>query len=559
MSDEHDTQPRPPGTIRRLARGVGALLVLGLLVVVLLDGARVLVALAGDDGCSAVPGDALAWQTLGLGLVAAAWLPARLARRPLGAVGTAVLWSGAALCLAAWPDLRLRAGWAWWCLVPVPLALLTLPARRRPGLGGLVSAGLGLGWVAAAGVGLMDHGSRWYPIPSSPPAEPTTREEAWITSLERLRSELPRLHADAFHSTTPEAFHGELDRLVAAVPDTDDLTLSLDLCALVASVGDAHTALVPSFLGAMDRLPLWVHWFADGLAITHAPSDRPELLGARLLAIADVPIDELLQRVAPLIAHETRGWLLSKSPDWLLRPRVLAWAGVALPAEPGAPLALTVDGADGPRRVLLAARAPEDQPDLATPERPELQRDCFPEHAFWSERLPERDALYLRYRRCRDLLGFRRFAADLLDQLERDPPGRLVLDLRGNTGGSSVQWDWFLLPRLVDGPFDDPERLALLVDRRTYSSGAGNAFSTAERTRARTLGEPTGGALNSYGEVRLLELPGTRLVVSFSTAFHRRVPDAPPDQPALTPEVPAAPSLSDWLAGRDPVLEAALR
>ncbi len=67
---------------------------------------------------------------------------------------------------------------------------------------------------------------------------------------------------------------------------------------------------------------------------------------------------------------------------------------------------------------------------------------------------------------------------------------------------------------------------------------------------------PTGGKPNAPGEVGILVLPNSRLSVTYSKRMWRLIHGA--DPPAVEPDVAVAVSSSDFLAGRDPVLEAAL-
>jgi hypothetical protein len=53
-----------------------------------------------------------------------------------------------------------------------------------------------------------------------------------------------------------------------------------------------------------------------------------------------------------------------------------------------------------------------------------------------------------------------------------------------------------------------------------------------------------------------LELPNSKLPVQYSTKHFRLLPRS--DPPSLEPDLPVALTLGDFLAGRDPILEAAL-
>ena len=61
------------------------------------------------------------------------------------------------------------------------------------------------------------------------------------------------------------------------------------------------------------------------------------------------------------------------------------------------------------------------------------------------------------------------------------------------------------------------------------------AIDFRNRLQAILVGEPPGERPNSYGEVRLLTLPNSRLDVQYSTRFFRMMKDS--DPPALMPDI----------------------
>jgi hypothetical protein len=76
-----------------------------------------------------------------------------------------------------------------------------------------------------------------------------------------------------------------------------------------------------------------------------------------------------------------------------------------------------------------------------------------------------------------------------------------------------------------------------------------------KKTQAVFYGEPTGGKLNHYGEIKYLTLPFLKLTVSYSTKYFKYIEG---DEPSLAPDVSIELTLDDYLALRDPVLEAIL-
>ena len=200
-----------------------------------------------------------------------------------------------------------------------------------------------------------------------------------------------------------------------------------------------------------------------------------------------------------------------------------------------------------------ASLAPGEQVDFLSARQ---QRPFYlsrPDEPFWYEYRPGSKTLYFRYASCTDLLGFRRAAKEFWALADANPVERLVIDLRGNGGGNTYQFDTFFLPRLKDHPeLDDPERLFVLVDRRTFSSASDHAAHLSVDTRATLVGEPTGGRPNGYGEVRSFSLPNSGARVNYSTNYFQVMES---DPPSIEPEVTIYVSGPQAFGGQDPVLD----
>ena len=93
----------------------------------------------------------------------------------------------------------------------------------------------------------------------------------------------------------------------------------------------------------------------------------------------------------------------------------------------------------------------------------------------------------------------------------------------------------------------------MIIGRRTFSSAILNAIELKRRLGAILVGEPTGGAPSHHGEVLTFTLPRSGFTVQYSTKYHQN-PDFEGD--AVTPDLPVAATYADFLALRDPVLEA---
>ncbi|MBP1757584.1 MAG: peptidase, partial [Firmicutes bacterium] len=171
----------------------------------------------------------------------------------------------------------------------------------------------------------------------------------WIEDLDWLASELPRKHMDLFHQVTEHAFLAQINHLKADLFDCDNTMVMTRLMAIIASIGDAHTALVP----AVNRyLPFEFYWFAEGLHIIGATSEQQDWLGARVIAIESQPIADVIDALSEIIAHENKSFLAAQLPAFLAAADLLY--GLEICDHPGT-VQLTLMKRDGkPTRVTVA-------------------------------------------------------------------------------------------------------------------------------------------------------------------------------------------------------------
>lgn len=104
------------------------------------------------------------------------------------------------------------------------------------------------------------------------------------------------------------------------------------------------------------------------------------------------------------------------------------------------------------------------------------------------------------------------------DHVKRRPERRVLLDIRGNTGGSFLK----TLP-LIDALTENPrQQVVLLVDKFTFSAAIVFVAILKHRLgrRLTLIGEEMGDGLTFFAEGGVLELQTSGAAVRYSTAFH---------------------------------------
>lgn len=407
-------------------------------------------------------------------------------------------------------------------------------------------------------------------------ADPVPVGEMHAT-LEALQQTIHSVHPDPFaiRSEAEQARALRLALRATRKPLEGDAFAGVAM-RLAAELRDAHTSV--RYTGADRWLPARFVWAHDGLAIAEGPhTGVVERIGGHRP-------DDLLEALTRVVAAENPHWVRRRA-ERRLGSRSL-WRALGEDAE-----AIEVVFADG-RRDTLAFEA--DHALVAPSSEP----------ATWWAVVPDADLGWLRLASCPDPTpAYHDRIDDLFHELQARDLGTLVIDVRGNGGGHSGVLDPILqhlpgdthaayggyrrvselaaehkgfdpakvkvqpgtdLTVPMDGRWAKSRRhqrltpydgdVLVLTDSGTFSSGNWIAVVLDDNDLAQTVGEPTGNAPSSFGD--LLTVPvGDRddLRLSVSTTRWLR-PDASRD-PATTlePDHLVLASVAQRLAGEDPV------
>lgn len=398
--------------------------------------------------------------------------------------------------------------------------------------------------------------------------------------LDFVANQVPALHANFFYQLDRPAFQAAVASLNAKIGSLTDAEFYVQLAALVAMAGDAHTALYlfgnPAVQAGFGTFPLQFRWLDDGVFVTGASPDYAQALSAQLVQVGGVPIDQVMQKLGAIIPHDNDQWLQYFSQLYLPGQQILQGLDIA-PAGATTPLTFrtlagdqfTLNvGTSGTASVFAPSPSGGPLPDYLT------KATAY----YWEKYLAEERLAYFKYNICGDdpAKPFSTFTASFMNILDIDPVDTLVMDFRGNTGGSTSYFEQFgmematRLPTLAANP---KFRIYVVIDKGTFSSGMDDAmqFKSSDipaelqalgtpvdlTGRIFVIGQPTGGKPSGYGEVRPFTLPGSRLTGQYSTKFVV-APNGIPDEPSFLPDIRIGLRSTDYFARHDPVLAAIL-
>ncbi len=386
----------------------------------------------------------------------------------------------------------------------------------------------------------------------------------WQYEIDLLGRELASRHKELFFHTDSAAFFRSLDRVADQAGDKSVFHVSVELQQVMAGLGDAHTQVnYHYFIDKQSILPLECYWFKDGLHILRAREDYQEMLGKKIRAINRYPIEQVIDSMSTLITSHNPSLVKNAIPRMITWAQLLDHFGfggsgtVELQLE-------NPEGALNSRIIELPARESEMVP---------VQPDSVP--LGWQDRkfffrqvyLPGDRLYYIQYNKCwsreaEKLFGsgasalfmpsFKEFEKEVLETIRREDVEKLVLDLRFNSGGNSLQGTRFI-HKLGKTKIRKHAKVYLLVGRKTFSSAMINAVDLMETFDVVTLGENTGGKPNHFGEVKRFVLPESNLVVNYSTKYFTLLDE---DPPAIIPDIHTPDTFEEYMKGTDPALEA---
>lgn len=360
----------------------------------------------------------------------------------------------------------------------------------------------------------------WAAGASAAPLDPA-QVRLWRKDLAFLRAEMPARHANLFHSMRRAQFDSALQAIDAGLPRLARHQVIVELMKLDALVGDGHSSVSPwrDSTAQFHELPVALYWFEDGLYVRAATEAQRALVGARVVGIGGVPVDQAIARVRPLISRDNEMGVRAWAPILLTMPEVLHAVGLS-----SAPTSATfsLDTAGARREVALTPVGlfpmMTGETDLTWWKRPGWAdaRDAAPEplwltdpgDKYWYRVLPERRALYCQINAIQQKPedSLRMFLARAVHAADSSRAERFILDLRLNGGGDG-SWNRDILRALLKSDYDQPGRLYVITGRRTWSAAQMLISELENWSDAIFVGEPSASRGNVYGDSRKIVLP----------------------------------------------------
>ncbi|WP_373600232.1 S41 family peptidase [Paraclostridium bifermentans] len=360
--------------------------------------------------------------------------------------------------------------------------------------------------------------------------------EQWIEDINYLGTELTKQHPDIFKYRPKEKWDDSIDKLKSEVPKLSDIDIKMRIAQIVATLGDAHTAVAPidilTPIGEKQittdeiwEFPVKAEYFDDGLRVVQSDSKYKDILGSKLISINNVDIREVLDKIATIIAHDYKNkqGQLFYAKEYMNTYEFLKFFEI-------------VDGKkaeyifenDNKEKINLKLKPLKNKDiDYIKADVKEMKTNKIPEgesEFFWYKNFKEDNILYFKFNKFAthtngDIYpNFYEFQEGMIEEINEKDYDKFVIDLRNNKGGNGKVLD--AMTDMIKYRTDlSGEDIYVITGKQSNSASTLLAWDLQSKRDANIVGETTGGNINLFGSRSVqIELPNSKFKVAYSNS-----------------------------------------
>ena len=352
-----------------------------------------------------------------------------------------------------------------------------------------------------------------------------------VADVEQLVDLIETKHVWPYRLVTKADFRAQVEAATRVISSQEqcDESCYVEVLKIVAALNDGHSVVRYNTREQLfGYLPLTVTWFKEGLYVTRVAEEHQYLLGAKLSAINDVTIDEVLEQLEEVIPHGNHSRFKKFAYSYLRMPGLLYGLGITDdPSEAQFTFLLENETTLSVRLQHMTDEVYERTNFLSysdiNPTTPLYSQNSSA--YYWSHYDAENRIFYFKYNRIGNMDSQRAsdFAAHMwarVDSLEVD---KFVLDIRNN-GGGQFAYSMSFLQGILDRPkINKSGKLFIISGYDTFSATLDMLRNLEVKSEALIIGEPPGDYAASSGDPKEYILDNTEIEVELSSVFHPTV------------------------------------
>jgi hypothetical protein len=365
-----------------------------------------------------------------------------------------------------------------------------------------------------------------------------------IRDIDQYWKFIKKTHPNPYNWTKQSLYEDEIRSLKENVGKISQNELYVQFLKVNALLKDEHTDV---YFQHKEYFPIRLFWFEEGIYVYSSSFENQQINGLKLITINKIPIMDIVDSLKPLLNVMHKSAVQRNTTGMLINPDILQ--GLRITDSETTKFGFLNE------RDTLTVVLRADKPDLSMVvplNQQGLLRNRY-KREYWFVSDTSNKLLYLQYNKCaaNKTESFAEFTKTVHEAIENDKPGKIIIDLRLNGGGSTL----LTQPLIQELALDSLGKIKkyIMIGRSTWSAAVLNAWQMRYQLKNVILiGEETGGKLNHAGAIKYITLKHTGWIVSCSQWMFYR--DAN-EKGGLRPDVKFTKSVDHFLNGTDAEIE----
>ncbi|TLX48009.1 peptidase S41 [Pseudoalteromonas phenolica] len=381
------------------------------------------------------------------------------------------------------------------------------------------------------------------------------QQQAWLEDISFFENQVRTKHIEPFHTLAESDFARLLKELKQDLPLLSEPQVEARLMAITGAIGDGHTNYF-MMSGPHQHFPVRYKFFDNKLRVIDTTKPYQHLIGAELKTINGLTVEALFELITPLLPGVDNQFSAKTRFEYYLTLHKLLLGLGFVKDNAVANFEFQLKG-----NLLIEQIAPIEMSEFAK------LSSAFKSHSDKLNMLDigmpgislgllkDKKIAYFNFNAYPSFEQVISECQALQKQLKAAKSKYLIIDFRGNGGGSFYTGLAFSSCLLPLDQFDWKTGVFVLTDEQTFSAAMSNTVQFKQILNARIFGTPTGGDPNQFSESYRFALPNSKRKLSVSKRYYPFLFD---NTDAVYPDVLIETSWLDYQQGNDPVLSAVL-
>ncbi len=373
-----------------------------------------------------------------------------------------------------------------------------------------------------------------------------------ISDLEIYRTTISTKHKKPFTKISKEQFTKKVDSLISIIPFINKDKFTIELLKINSLIEDEHTILFP--INEME-IPFKFELFDEGMAIIASDSTNQKYLLHRILSINNKPWSKIDSLYKTIIKRDNPSYFKFFETYYFNNAELLKGIGI-IEDFVAIPFQLLTPNGDTINAIINSNQKSQNISWKYAPQFKNLLAYSNNSN-YWFKYDEKSKTLYFNFQHCSEDANesFKTFNKKLFQTIAEVKHSIIILDLRFNGGGNSTVLKPFI-ESIKKSDLNTKERFYVLIGRNVMSSSLMNVIELKKMTNATFIGEPTGGNINHFGEIKSFELPYSKIKVTYSTKYWENWKN---HNGAFKPDIEISNTLSNFLNAYDKAIEFVLQ